>query len=282
MAKKVTTKEVAVAKNESTGLIESTNSMSAMATHLKMDKALFGGYEASVDAELFSNDIIIPKIWLTQQMSETFKNGVAKLGEYVSSATNEVLGDGKEPLRLVVLKVFKRWHTFSLDAKGNKEFLSSELYTTKNANLPYEDVIDGKDVVRRQVISAYVLRTDDIMKGLNVPYIIDFASTSKGAGRQLVSDVATIERAGYPAFVGYFNLTSKEETKDKNDFYVKVINFAGYLDVQNDKLMSHLMDCYNHIKLSADALKPDDSDLINKDETLDDLDDKARKASAEV
>lgn len=288
MAKKATTKKEETlnvpAVATETGLTTSDSISAAMIAHVNIDKSMFAGYEQSIDNELFKNDIIIPKIWLVQQMSEAFKQGKAGLGHYISSQTLEAISNGTEEILFIPLNIFKRWQTFKVDAKGNKEFFRSDIITRENIHWPYEDTIEGEQVVRRQVISVYVVLAKDVMKGLNIPYVIDFASTSKGAGRSLITDVATIEKGGYPMFLGFFKLTSYEDKIDKNEFFVKKVQFGGYVNSDNPKLIEHLVNCYNHIKTSKEILVPDDSDII-REQTVEDLDAQAiknRKASADI
>ena len=63
---------------------------------------------------VFKNDILIPKVWLIHEMSELRKEGKAKAGEFVDSQSEEVLHLINGKLRFVVLKMFKRWHTFEI------------------------------------------------------------------------------------------------------------------------------------------------------------------------
>ena len=282
MAKKVSESKAVAVKEENKFVPQTVNSSSAMAANLKLNNALFDGVEKSVmgeDKDLFSNDILMPKIWLIQQMSEMFAEGKAKLGDYVSSINGEVLADKDTPLYFIVLSMFKRWHTFEMVA-GKQEFLSSEIMTTKNANYLYEDTLEGKSIIRKQVISAYIVLVEDIKKGINKPYVIDFASTSKGAGRALVTDIATLESANAPSWVGWFALTNKQEENDKGKFQVKDVKFQGYLDTNNEPLMKFMRDCYDYIKIHKDQIVIDDSD-VKGHQTEADLDQKAQNAKAE-
>lgn len=278
---KVVSKEVAV--KEDAQLITASNNRTEMAKHLKLDNKLFGGVEKSIqgeDKELFSNDILIPKVWLVQQMSDDFKEGKAKLGDYISSISKEVLAPATKDLGFIVLSMFKRWHTFEIVKGGKKEFMSSVVMTKENKNWKYQDVMDGKEIVRKQVISAYIVLVEDVKKGFNVPYVIDFASSSKGAGRSLVTDIATIENADAPSWVGWFHLNAHEESNDDGDFLVKDVKFQGYLDTQNEKLMTFMRSCYDYIIVHKDQITIDDSD-VEKSQSLPELDQKAAMAKAD-
>lgn len=286
MAKKVDTKKdeknlPAVAKGSE--LIEAKNSRTEMAKHIDFNNELFKGVEKSVqgdDKELFSNDILIPKVWLTQQMSDDFKEGKAKVGDFIASVSKEILAEAGSKLGFVVLSMFKRWHTFEVDAKGKKSFLSSVVMTKDNKNWKYEDTLDGKNIVRRQVISAYIVLVSDVQKGFMTPYVIDFASSSKGAGRALVTDIATLENAGAPSWVGWFHLSAHEESNDDGDFLVKDVSFQGYLDMKNQKLMEFMRSCYDYITVHKDQITIDDSDVNDSNQSVEDLDQKSLNAKA--
>jgi hypothetical protein len=237
----------------------------AMAQFAKFDLTQFAdvGLDVAENKELFSNDLLIPKVWLIQSMSELRKQEKAKEGQFVDSQNNEILVDRGGTLRFVVLKTFKRWHTFKLvKTKGDvkKEFLSSEIMVLgKNHDLKYEDTLDGQEIVRRQVISAYVLLEKDAINGVNKPYIIDFASTSKHAGRVMVSDISTLNNNKLPSFAGFFEMTAEEESFTGGDAYVKKIKFGGYLP---EKAMPFLISCYKGLITIQDQIEIDDRDVM--------------------
>lgn len=237
----------------------------AMAQFANYDLTQFSdvGLDIADNKELFSNDLLIPKVWLIQSMSDLRKEEKAKEGQFVDSQTGEVIADRGETLRFVVLKTFKRWHTFEVKKVKNdivKEFLSSEIMVLgKNHDLKYEDVLDGKDITRRQVISAYVLLEKDAIHRVNRPYIIDFASTSKHAGRVMVSDIATLNNRKLPSFAGFFEMSAVEEAFVKGDAHVKKIKFGGFLP---EKAIPFLIDCYKGLALIQDQIEIDDRDVI--------------------
>lgn len=256
MAKKIETKE-----NLPT-VVASQLTSSAMAELANYDADMFADVMLDVteNKELFKNDLLIPKIWLVQTMSDLRKEKKADEGDFVDSQTAEILAGAGDSIKFIVLKTFKRWHTFTVDAKGDKEFLSSEVMVLgKNHDLKYEDTLDGKIITRRQVISAYVLIERDALRGINKPYIIDFASTSKYAGRILVSDIATLNRKGLPSFTGIFEMTANEEEFDKGSAFVRKVKFFGFAP---KAAMPYLIDCYKDLETIEDQIIFDDSDLV--------------------
>jgi hypothetical protein len=272
-AEKVETKKTATTAltvKEDKGLVAASLNSSSLAQYADFDKSAFDGVglDVSENKEIFNNDILIPKIWLTQAMSDHRKSHDIKEGTFVDSQNLDVFTEPGGLIRFVVLKTFKRWHTFELIKKGNeikKEFISSEIMVLgKNENLKYQETVEGKDIVRRQVISAYVLLERDAKAGVNKPYIIDFASSSKGAGRVMISDIATLNNAKLPALCGFFEMSAEEESFDDNVAWVKKIKFGGYTAKE---AIPFLVECYKTLATIENQIIIDDRDVITgKDE----------------
>ena len=276
--KKATTKAVAV--KEENLLVEGNLSQSLAALGA-IDPSILGNVELDVadDIELFKNDIVIPKIHLIQSMSELRKAKKATEGDFVDSRSEQILlaEDAEEDhLKIIIMKTFKRWQTFELVKDGNdikKEFVSSEIMTAENAELAYQEVAEGKELTRRQVISCYVLLGSDAQRGIIKPYIVDFAGGSgKGAGRAMVSDIKVLNtdkkdpitgqliRKGMPSWVAWFKLGQYETSMNDNDFNAKSMQFGGMLP---DKMWGFLKDANDEIKalMQNDAVEIDDRDL---------------------
>lgn len=233
-----------------------------------LDLAQFAGVELDVadNMQLYANDILIPKLWLIQASSELRKARKAQDGDYVDSRSEQILwspGTDKAFLPIIVLKTFKRWHTFTpvVPFNGKNEFVSSEVIVLgKNHDLPYQENVGGKDLIRRQVISAYVVLGEDLQKGIAKPYIIDFASTSKGAGRDLITDISTLNKSKLPAFTAWFKLSAQEESKDTNTFFVKKIAFGGAIPKE---VLPLLTETYKSVSemIANNTIEIDDRDL---------------------
>lgn len=264
------TKEKETKQEKLPALTEAPLTSTALAAHADYDLTSFEGVNLDVaeNDELFKNDILIPKIWLVQAMSELRKEKKADEGQFVDSLTGELLADNEETLKFIVLKTFKRWQTFKLVQEGSKikkEFVSSEIMILgKNDNLKYEETVEGEKIVRRQVISAYVLVERDAVRGMNKPYVIDFAASSKYAGRKMISDIKTLNNNKLPSFVGFFNMTSHEENFEDGSAFVKDVTFGGYLP---KKTIPFLVDCYKSIESLEDQIEIDDSDVIDAQAT---------------
>ena len=268
MAKKIKAENEKTTENALATVQASALTSAAMGEMAAYGNELFSDIKLDVteNKELFSNDIIIPKIWLVQAISELRKQKKADEGDFVDSLTGEILSEVGTPLRFIVIKTFKRWQTFEVLPDGKRKFMSSEIMVYgKNHDLKYDDVLEGKKIVRRQVISAYVLIERDAIKGINKPYIIDFASSSKYAGRILVSDIATLNNKGLPSFTGIFEMTSEEESfKDNQTAFVKKLKFFGFVP---KSAITYLKDVYTSIESIQDQIVIDDNDIISEAST---------------
>lgn len=294
--KKATTKNSkAVATKASAEIaFEEGNLSQSLAAMGTIDSSALGNVELDVadDMELFQNDIVIPKIHLIQSMSELRKAKKADEGDYVDSRSEEILlaHNSEETLPFIAMKTFKRWQTFKM-VGDKKEFVSSEIMTVANANMLYQETLEGEELTRRQVISCYVLLGKDAQKGIIKPYIIDFAGgAGKDAGRTLVSDIKVLNtakkdprtgemiRKGLPSWVAFFKLGQFEKTMNDNDFNAKSVTFGGLLP---QEMWGFLKDAKSEIDalIANDAVEIDDSDLHEgarpKQETDSDVTEKA-------
>lgn len=271
---KKTTKAVVVASEKEMELTETNLSSAALASLANYDASEFEGVELDIteNKEIFSNDIIIPKLWLMQEMSELAKDKKRKeieSGDFIDSQSEEVLlkidiDNPEKFMPIIPIKTFKRWQTFKHIKEGNeikKEFVSSELIVLgKNHDYEYQFSEEGSDFSRKQVISAYVLLGEDAQKGVVKPYIVDFASTSKKAGRNLVSDIKTLNARGLPSYVGWFKLGTHEDSFNDHTFFVKDLKFGGFLPKE---MMGFLKEAYTEITsmIDANVIEIDDRDL---------------------
>ncbi len=198
--------------------------------------------------EIFFNDLLIPKLWLMQGSSDMVKSRDHdhQAGDWTNSLTGEILGDPDTELKFVVLSMNKRWQAFFLepDGKGGVDKVYTKDYsapvTLQNMNWKYSEVVDGKDLIRRQVLSFVVILERDILAKNPQPYALDFASTSKKGGRILYNDIKTFiskihdlggKPARLPCAAALYSLGTSEVTFDKGSAWVKNVKPLGYSSV---------------------------------------------------
>lgn len=268
MAKKKVVKKKAESKElvAPNTLVEAGLNSAALAIHANYDMAELDGVKIDLndDADLYANDILIPKVWLIQAMSELRKQKKADEGQFVDSQTGEILADVDQTLGFVVLKTFKRVQTFEMVQDGNKikkEFVSSELMVAgKNEKVVYNEVSEGKTLTRREVIGAYVILEKDVMLRMNKVYVIDFAASSKYGGRKLISDIKTLGNQNLPSLVAHFKMTAHEENFNDGSAFVKDVNFGGYMPKD---MIPFLVECRKSLDAIEGQIEIDDRDVIN-------------------
>lgn len=210
------------------------------------------GAGAAINSGIFDDDILVGKVRLKQQMSTDFPEVTP--GNFVDSLTGRNFGNS---VKFIVVDSFKMWRVF--DA-GNDDYISSEIFTLENAMLPYEDTIEGRKVIRRQGLYMSVLLGDDMKAGKETPMTIDFWKSSKGAGKQLITFLKELELSGAPSSAVVFEMTANEEQFEKGKAFVKQIKPIVATPAQFVEMSARV---YRDLKKNADAIKIDESDVID-------------------
>ena len=212
----------------------------------------FEGMGLGAGDNVDNDDIIVPKIQLTQQLSEAVKEKLADAGQFINSVEKTVLG---EPLDMIVMQNYKVWRCFEIK-KGKKEYIETIDYVG-NENLAIDEVVDGQEIHRDKVLGFYVLLVDEIKTGMAFPYIVDFTRSSARAGKQLQTYFAKMRSVGIPSFGKVFSLTSKY-IQDEHDYYVKEVS-AGR-NIEKDELEAVKL-WLDNIAKNKDKMKEDDSEF---------------------
>lgn len=170
--------------------------------------------------ELSAKDIVIPKIWTMQGLSDFVTEGKAKLGEYVNSVTGEVLSDYKKgDLEFIPFHMNKLWYVFE-----DGEFKESIALTSANEDLPFEEDNGLIKITRSKVYQFFVLLTSELEGGSAIPYVIQFTRTSLQAGKVLATQMYMQNKmAGLPPAGMAFTLSGVLEKNDKGSFIVNKV-----------------------------------------------------------
>ena len=171
-------------------------------------------------AEVTAKDIVIPKIWTMQGLSDLVTEGKAKLGEYVNSVTGEILGDYKTGgLEFIPFHMKKVWYVFE-----DGEFKESVPITSQNEDLPFEEDNGITKITRSKVFQFYVLLTSELEAGAAIPYVLQFTRTSLQAGKVLATQMYMQNKmAGLPPAGMAFKLAGILEKNDKGSFIVNKV-----------------------------------------------------------
>jgi len=160
-----------------------------------------------------SKDIVIPKILCMQGLSELVMddNHEAKMGDFVDSMTNEIIGNYlNKPVEFVPFHLEKIW-IISKKSGNDFEFDRIEDVTLANEHRQYFEVVNGVEYKNEYTMNFYVLRPEDT----SLPYVISFKGMSGKTGRVLATQMYVKNAAAGkipPAYV-----MSLAGSKDKND-----------------------------------------------------------------
>jgi hypothetical protein len=164
-----------------------------------------------------SKDIVIPKILCMQGLSELVMddNHDAKMGDFVDSMTNEIIGNYlNKPVRFVPFHLEKIW-IISRKNGNDFEFDRIEDVTLANEHRQYFEVLDGVEYKNEYTMNFYVLRPEDT----SLPYVISFKGMSGKAGRVLATQMYVKNAAAGkipPAYV--MELTGSKDNNNKGTF----------------------------------------------------------------
>jgi hypothetical protein len=180
---------------------------------------------------LTSNDIILPKIWPLQFMSEKVKAGLGKYGEFRDSVNNELFGTLDKPFEVIPFHLEGKWMEFDIvtnKAGARKREFKQIVPIQNNPGLPgYNDNLPFADdsVERDRIMDFYVLIPSEIEKGTALPYVISFKRSSIKAGKKLAMQMYIRNRdAKLPPAAVVCNISGKSVQNDDGEFVVMDVN----------------------------------------------------------
>ena len=231
--------------------------MSKEVTKQEANEVVVGAQlDAWGDAQVSGRDIVIPKILAMQAMSKQVTEGHAKMGEFLDSLSNTVVGDLENPIELIPFHLDKQW-IVSIKKEGKFTFEKFEPVTLANEARPWEEVIEGKEYKFEKCFNFYCLRTDD----RSLPYLVSFKSTSMKSGRELATQMYIKNRAGGkvpPAKV--MQLYGERVTNPKGTFIVMKTR------VVRDSSQEEISDCLDWFNtINEGSVQTDQSD-VSKEE----------------
>lgn len=210
-----------------------------------------GDWGASEGLEM--SDVLIPKIFLMQGMSDFVMNGEAKIGEFRDSIDGSLLTDNHGNLDVIVFDSFKTWQVFEVIGEKRK-FARREDYTMDTANLPYEWTEGGKQYHRDKVFHFYCLLPHAIE---DLPYVLSLSRTNTQAAKQLSTIFAKLQRMKHPSAAVVVTLTARKTENEKGIFFV--IDAKQARRTENDEL-AIAKGWYNEIRAGKTKFRVDEDE----------------------
>lgn len=177
------------------------------------------------DMGISMSDVVLPRLMLMQNTSEAVGADKAKLGDIVSSLTEEVLGGVNAPISFIPLNTYKTWMVYEMSG-ATPRFVRTEACTKENEARPWDAMENGKPHRYNQVINCLALLRKDCSSEEAFPVVISFKRTSYMAGKILLTQILKQKILRRAVWSKAYLLTA---TKTKND-----TNYYAILGVTPD------------------------------------------------
>ena len=248
--------------------------------------------------EIVTKDLQIPRILLSQAMSDRVKAKKCSSGDFVITQGDRVLAKEGEELKLIPIKMRALWVNYDMTTKRG-EFKGVEPRTNANSNLPWQYELDGKPMKRVQSVEVYGLLPDQILAFaktvkaaeesgeipdlslIPTPVGISFQSMSfKFAGKSVAQFFDQVRSAqihfkNVRPFSYVITLKAAEETSDDGSYYVSTLTKQEQVAKAYDKDSAQVIydNCYallekmnaSNIIMDSDeeATAPISSDVVS-------------------
>lgn len=176
----------------------------------------------SISNDIETQDMMIPRIYLMQALSDFVDQEKAKAGDLVNSLDEEVIGSREEtPFEFIVLGHFKTYLRYKM-IEGKWEFDATEEWRPQHEALCniYEEEVNGMMFCHNRVLNFYVLSVNEVEENDAIPIVLSCKRTSAKAAKKLNTLLKKQEMLGNCCYAKTFLLTSKKEEGDKGAYYV--------------------------------------------------------------
>ena len=173
--------------------------------------------QAFGDAVVTMDTVQLPRLLVINPTSKVKKqNKSFQDGDIVDSTNLDVVAESGNSVNAIPFAL--RFSVFRyVVVDGQKEMLDVIPYT---GAVPYETVIDGKNVVQSPAMTAYFLLSSDVEKGEALPYVYTFKGSSYQAGKKLNTIMYVKNKmAGRAPWASVVSLNSIEKKNDKNEWF---------------------------------------------------------------
>ena len=171
--------------------------------------------------EMETTDLLVPKIFHQQGLSEFVKKGSAKAGDWCDSLTGDVLAAREAKLEVIVFGLYKTMIISKLDPRKNKFFFDKSVTLTREnarewATMPFE-MENNEGTFRYNLYYNFYCLLPNRIKDL--PYVLSLGSTKTKAAKKLNSMMQKLSQYNRPSAAVVFTLQSVEESNDQGSWY---------------------------------------------------------------
>lgn len=160
--------------------------------------------------EIVTKDLQIPRILLSQAMSDRVKSKKCQSGDFVLSQGDRVLAKEGEELKIIPIKMRAVWVNYDMTTKRG-EFKGIEPRTNANSSLPWQFEKDGVPYKRVQSVEVFGLLPDQILA---------FAKTVKEA--EASGEIPDLSLIPTPVGISFQSMSFKFAGKSVAQFFDQV------------------------------------------------------------
>ncbi len=197
--------------------------------------------------EIVTKDLQIPRILLSQAMSDRVKAKKCASGDFILTQGDRILAKQGEELKIIPIKQRAVWVNYDMTTKRG-EFKGIEARNNANSGLPWDYELNGVKMKRVQAIEVYGILPDQILAFAKIvkeaeasgeipdlsliptPIGISFQSMSfKFAGKSVAQFFDQVKSAqihfkNVQPFSYVLTLKAAEESGDEGSYYVSKLN----------------------------------------------------------
>lgn len=203
-----------------------------------------------------AKDVLIPRIFVAQKMSEVCDSEEVKPGEFYRSTNHEVIGGAKKAAELLVLSSFKTW-TIEQKKGERYEFETIKPYFPQDANLPWDFTEDGITKRRNETFNFYVIVVSDIASGEVLPSVLSFRRTQVICAKQITSYMMHMKQFKAPACSYVLEFTTALKENDLGSFHVPQMKKGRKATVEE---MTVCKQWYDAISKGAVKVAPEETE----------------------
>lgn len=194
-----------------------------------------------------------------QGLSDLVSEGKARMGDFVDSLSNEVIGSIEKPVEIVPFHM-EKIYIISKREKGASRYEFDRIETVTNQNYPFENELDGIQYKYEYCLQFYCLRPEDT----SLPYVVSFKSTSLKTGKVLSTQMFVRNRAAGlvpPAF--HMELGGRKEKNDQGTYVVMEVKQGQKTD---SDLIAQCLDWMKIIRAGKTRVEHESSEPKHEEE----------------
>lgn len=227
-------------------------------TSLTLPEGLQGSWG---NENIEAKDVLIPRIFVAQKMSEVCDTEEVKAGEFYRSTNHEVIGGPKKAAEVLVLSSFKTW-TIEKKEGDRYVFESIKPYVPADAGLPWDFTEEGLTKRRNETFNFYVILPQDILTGEVLPSVLSFRRTAVICAKQITSFMMHMRQFNAPACSYVLELTTMLKENDLGSFHVPQMKKGRKATIEEMVICRQWYDAISKgaVKVAPDEVEPKETD----------------------